>query len=143
MILLPAGFILYMQFSRLIQDCPLSVLRDDLSLAADNPHVVNLSSSINKPLYMECMLSTLTKPLHINQQTLLLLYRGLTESCKKKYFFFIHHMCSSLNSKLELPVQSQRSNIKVNSTWCDFQILILQDSCSEGCCTCPTLVTKR
>lgn len=41
---------------KLVKDCPLASLRDDTSLAADNPHVVNLSSAMNRPLYMEYVL---------------------------------------------------------------------------------------
>ena len=36
---------------RLVEGCPLASLRE--SAAADNPHVANLSTSINGPLYME------------------------------------------------------------------------------------------
>lgn len=41
-------------YFRLVKDCPLAMLREDLSLAANNPHIMNLTTSINKPLYMEC-----------------------------------------------------------------------------------------
>ena len=40
--------------ARLVRDCPLATFREDPTLAADNPHVTNLSASMNKPLYMEC-----------------------------------------------------------------------------------------
>ena len=54
--------------SRLIQDCPLAALREDISVATDNPHVVNLSCSMNKPLYMECKLYLVSK-VHLGDKT--------------------------------------------------------------------------
>ena len=39
---------------RLIEDCPLAVLREKVAATNEaNPHVDNLSKSISRPLYME------------------------------------------------------------------------------------------
>ena len=50
---------------RLIEACPLATLRE-MPGAESNPHVRNISVSVNKPLYMECEYHVLLSKYQVN-----------------------------------------------------------------------------